>query len=110
MVKYTFEKVLEIIAFKAEVNGELRHDIYAYEDCYKVKFYDYVPLGCTTLQIPICTMTVNKKTFIIDNIEHSYILVTKWNKRIVSTIGSLTCSMIEDFKYYVANLENIEIK
>ena len=108
MVKYTFEKMLEIVRFKAEVNGELRYEIYVYDDCYKVKLYDFIVMGCTTLQIPICTMTISKKTFVIDNIEHSYILVTRWNKRIVATIGNLVSCMIEDFKYYGANLKYIK--
>lgn len=108
MVKYTFEKMLEIVRFKADVNGELRYEIYVYDDCYKVKLYDFIIMGCTTLQIPICTMTINKKTFVIDNIEHNYILVTKWNKRIVAAIGNLVSCMIEDFKYYGTNLKYIK--
>ncbi|MGL5348301.1 MAG: hypothetical protein ACRDA3_13205 [Peptostreptococcaceae bacterium] len=108
MIKYKLKKILIIVSKKAKVKGKLQYEIYVQENCYKLKLYDAVELGETTVKLPICTFSISKDRHRIESAEHGYILVTKWNKLIVSSIGNLTCSIIEDFADYIPRRDEDE--
>lgn len=101
MFEYKFKEVIGLLKNSSTVSSKIDYAIFDCVNHYELKFYDKFILGEKITEILICSYIIDPQSLVLGNCSHSYILITEYNKQILSTIAHLVGSKIIDFYDFV---------